>query len=348
MLPRHDAACVIHLHSLYSDGTGTVAEIAAAGARAGVDAVLLTDHDTMEARRRGEERWYGRTLVCVGVEVSPSGGDHFLAFGLDEPIDHTGLDSGGILAAVAEAGGFGFAAHPFSRGSERFARATGMPWRDLDAPALAGVEVWSWVTDTAESLRGIPDALRFVAAPGRVVDRPPAHNLAEWDRLCSVRPVVGIGGLDAHQFGRRVGGRVPLRLMGYHRSFRHLRTHVLLDSPFDGDAARDRDRVFAALRSGRCYLAMDSIAPARGFALWADGDVPMGGEGAFAEGGEVHVRVPRPARIELLRDGRPVAATHGVALDHRATGPGVYRAQAHLPAHGRERAWVLSNPVYLR
>src|SRR5215207_6997111 len=49
-----DLACVIHCHSTYSDGTGTVSEIAAAASRAGVDAVLLTDHDTLEASRRGE------------------------------------------------------------------------------------------------------------------------------------------------------------------------------------------------------------------------------------------------------------------------------------------------------
>ena len=57
-----DLACVVHCHSTYSDGTGTVAEIAAAAARAGADAVLLTDHDTLAARRQGEERWHGTVL----------------------------------------------------------------------------------------------------------------------------------------------------------------------------------------------------------------------------------------------------------------------------------------------
>src|SRR5881227_4408906 len=110
----HDLACVVHLHSTYSDGTGTVPQIAAAGRDAGVDVVLLTDHDTLEAKRRGEEGWYGSVLVLVGEEVSPRGRNHYLAFGLDEPIDHTGLDSAGIVRAVEEAGGFGFAAHPWS------------------------------------------------------------------------------------------------------------------------------------------------------------------------------------------------------------------------------------------
>ena len=35
----HDLACVVHLHSTWSDGTGTVPQIVSAGQRAGVDVV---------------------------------------------------------------------------------------------------------------------------------------------------------------------------------------------------------------------------------------------------------------------------------------------------------------------
>jgi PHP domain len=340
----HDLVTVVHCHSTYSDGTGTVPQIARAAARAGVDAVLLTDHDSLEAKRRGEEGWHGSVLVCVGLEVSPRRRDHYLAFGLDREIeDPDSLTPAEIVAAVEEAGGFGFAAHPFSKGSEVFTRAgPGMPWGDLDCEGLAGLEVWSLVTDVAEGLPRRRDALRFITRPARVIERPPARNLAEWDRLGRLRRVVGIGGVDAHQFGVRVAGRVPLRLMGYHRSFAHLHTHVLLERPPSGDGARDRDAVYAALRAGRCYLAVDSLAPARGFAF--DG---MGEEHPAAPR-ELRARVPRPADLTLLHDGAPIARAHGTELEHTVQEPGVYRLEATLPAHGRDRTWILSNPVYLR
>src|SRR4051794_16350376 len=108
----HDLACVVHLHSLYSDGTGTVPEIARAASASGADVVLLTDHDTLEARRRGEEGWHDGVLVLVGEEVSPRGGNHYLAFGIEEAIRHRGLSPSEICSAVRERGGFGFAAHP--------------------------------------------------------------------------------------------------------------------------------------------------------------------------------------------------------------------------------------------
>ena len=341
----HDLTCVAHVHSTHSDGTGTVPQIAAAAARNAVDVVLLTDHDTLAAKRVGEEGWHGSVLVLVGEEITPPDRDHFLAFGVEKEIPRR-QPAADICSSVKSAGGFGFAAHPFSRGSERFRRARGMPWTDLDCDGLEGVEVWSFVTDTAEDLRSIPDMLRFIAMPGRVLDHPPAANLAEWDRLCQERRVVGIAGIDAHQIGIRVRGHVPLRLMSYARSFRHLRTHVLCDEPPNGELSHDRDQVYAALRSGRCYMAVNSVAPARGFSFGADG-VEMGAEAAF-EGQTLRATTPRPATLRLLRDGEEVAAARGAELEHAATEPGAYRIEARLAAHGRERTWILSNPVYLR
>ena len=102
-----------------------------------------------------------------------------------------------------------------------------MPHTGLAAPGLTGIELWSFVTDTAERVRSVREGLLFAAAPLRVLDHPPAHNMIEWDRMCASRRVVALGGLDAHQIGVRLRGRVPLRLMGYARSFRQLRTHVL-------------------------------------------------------------------------------------------------------------------------
>jgi hypothetical protein len=354
----HDLACVVHLHSLHSDGTGTVPEIARAARRARADVVLLTDHDTLAARQRGEEGWYrgrrrspdgqrGDVLLLAGTEVSPRRRNHYLAFGIDEPIDHTGLDACGICRAVRDAGGFGFAAHPFSEGSRRFRdRAPGMRFEGLDCEALHGVELWSFVNDTGEAVTSLLEMIRFVAAPAWALEHPPQRNLRAWDELCRQRRVVAIGGLDAHQFGKRIGPFVPVRVMGYHRSFRFVRTHVLCENELTGELAHDREEVFGPLREGRCYIAVDSIAPARGFRFEAD-DVAMGAE-APAGRRTLRARVPLPARLRLLRDGVELASADGSVLEHEVEEPGVYRVEAYRRAKGRERTWILSNPVYLR
>ena len=352
MPPLHDLAGVLHVHSTYSDGTGTVPEIAAAARSNGLDFLLLTDHDTLAARDHGEEGWHDGVLVLVGEEVSPHRENHYLAFGLERPIDHARLSPQQIVDRVDEAGGFGFLSHPFSKGSERFRRGgAGMPWRDLECNGYTGLELWSFVTDTAERVNSIRELLRFIAAPGRFIDHPPRRNLELWDEICLRRRCVALGGIDAHQVGIRVRGRVPLRLMAYKRSFRHLRTHLLAETALNGDLDHDRRAVFEALRSGRAYLAVDSLAPARGFRFWAEGSegraVELGDE---APAGEwvLRARTPRPARLRLVRDGEPVAETAGDALEHWTDSPGVYRVEAYVTSHGRERTWILSNPIYLR
>ena len=343
----HDLSCVVHLHSTHSDGTGTVEEIARDGERAGVDVVLLTDHDSLDAVRLGEEGWYGRTLLLAGHEVSPPTRNHLLAFGTDEEIDWRGLSPRQIVEAVREAGGFGIAAHPFSEASDRFRRVRSlgesMLWEDLEC--LDGVEVWSFVSDNGQNVAGVGDALRFITRPERYVTHPPRRNLEEWDRLAAKRRVVGIGGLDAHQFGVRVAGRA-IRLMSYHRSFRQLRTNVLAREALTGELAHDRAAVFEALREGRCYIAAHAVAPGRGFRFEGDG-VEMGGEAPF-DGQALSVELPRPAEVRLLQDGNEVACAAGSSLAHQAAGPGVYRVEAYLTTYAQRRTWILSNPVYLR
>jgi hypothetical protein len=289
-------------------------------------------------------------LVLVGEEVSPSKRDHYLAFDVDRLIDRR-LSGAEICRAVRDAGGFGFAAHPMSQGSRRFGRGgSGMPFGDLDCEELHGFELWSFATDTGESLPSVGAAAKFIASPGQVLDHPPERNVREWDRLCQKRRTVAIGGLDAHQFGVRVGPLVPLRLMSYRRSFSQLRTHVLAHGPLTGELDADRERVYSAMREGRCYIAVDAIAPARGFSFHADGPagrLEMGAEGPAGDW-TLHARLPWPARLRLLHDGEQVASIQGPVIARQVREPGVYRVEALRESYGRERTWVISNPIYLR
>ncbi len=113
--------------------------------------------------------------------------------------------------------------------------------------------------------------------------------------------------------------------------------------------------------TGRCAKGaatwrVDALAPARGFHFEAigsgivgDGEsvVPMGAEttaGRFT----LRAHTPLPARLRLLRDGAEIAATVGTDIEHEIETAGVYRVEAHRRAHGRERTWIVSNPIYLR
>lgn len=354
-----ELTCVIHVHSVYSDGTGTVAEIAAAAGQTGADVVVVTDHDDLRAQ--AQAGWHGgptsggsgdtsaRTsvLVVAGHEVSPGHGSHLLALGTAQVVGHLGRTPRAALDGVHALGGIGFAAHPFSRGGWLLGRAgRAAPYGDLRAP-LDGIELWSLVTDTLEHVRSPLRLLRFARDPDAVLTDPPARNLARWDELGRERRLPAIAGLDAHQYGIRRGDRVLVRTMPYARTFALLRTHALLDA----DVAPGRDApgataaLLRALAAGHAFLARDSLADATGFRFGPG----MGDEVPYVEPVELVASAPRACTLRLWRDGDVVAEVREEhELRHTAAGPGVWRASAHLPHRGRERTWVLTNPVYLR
>ena len=348
-LGLHGVACVAHVHSTHSDGTATVAEIVAAARDAGAACVLLTDHDSLAARRCGEERWWDDVLLLVGHEVSPKAG-HLLVFGLDEEIPHAGRSEREICTAARDAGGVTFAAHPFSEGS-RMSKVIAPPhgWTLLDDAVCGGIELWSLISDSAEAWRTPWEAAAFLRDPMRALTGPPARHVQAWDRLCLRRRVPAIGGLDAHQHGLRIGGRVRSP-MPHARYFSLLQTHVLLPASPSGELAADRAAVYEALSEGRCYLSFEALAGGDGFRFWADGDGGAAPMGARVDPGRWTLRAltPRRARLRLLRDGAPLREVEADRLEHAVEAAGCYRVEARLTGDARGRLWLTSNPIYVR
>ena len=348
-----DVSCVVHVHSTYSDGTATVPDLLSAATEAGADAVLLTDHDTVGARRDGWEGMHERVFLLVGVEISPKHG-HYLAFGVDEEVSHAGRSAGEIAVAVRAAGGIGFAAHPFSTGGHMLvpslARRIVLPhgWPALDEPGGAdGLELWSLTTDAAEGWRTPAEAWRWLRDPEAAVARgaPPQH-LRRWDALSAHRRMPAIAGLDGHAPGIRVGGRVRSPL-SHARTFGLLRTHLVADRALTGAVERDRTTLIDALGAGSAWLSCPFVAPVESPRLWAERDdgraVPMGGE-CRTQPAVLRLRLTRAADIQVLRDGSPWRTAHGERLDLDLDGPGAYRVEARIGG----RLWLLSNPIHLR
>jgi hypothetical protein len=339
-LPPGELVGALHLHSDCSDGGLSPRAVVAQAHSAGLDFLLLTDHDRLAPLPEG---YHGRVLVLVGVEVSPPR-NHYLALGIDRaPAPQ--LPPRRFVAAVREAGGAGFVAHPHDQGNPLL-RLPAYPWDAWDAADFDGLEIWNAMSEWCARTRTPWGLLLALAFPRGVLRGPPAATLRLWDRLGQTRAVPGIAGVDAHQISLRLGRRRVV-LLPYARQLGTLRTHVLPEEPLAPEGRRAAEQVRRLLVAGRSFLANAEGGDARGFRFTASGTA-VGQQIPFRPGTVLSVRVPAAAQVQILRDGRAVWSGQGRECVFPAPGPGVYRVVARRRWALRARDWILSNPIYLR
>ncbi|MBC8140366.1 MAG: hypothetical protein H7Y38_02865 [Armatimonadetes bacterium] len=359
-----DLRGALHNHSTYSDGLSDIPTIMDAGAEAGVDFVLLADHNTMEPLRDGWQERYAESspFLLVGTEVTVNNGRFLLALDVPpeyEPEKEVSAQSG--IDAIRAHGGFPLISLPFDMKH---------PFDDWSVSGYDGLEVLNFSTTARRHINflSLPiivylQKTQGIAAVIRWMATRPDAAIARWDSLTrgGKRQVVGIGSLDAHAQMKMFGRKYPIPT--YTDSFRACQTHVLIDVGITG-AARIA-AVNAALRAGRCYFSYDCLGDPTGFTFAAtniaSGAVVPMGERLAAHGGE-KVRFAASATkacgekvlLRLYKDGKPVASSVGGTLEVTVSGDaGAYRIEAFLFA-GRVgaffygvRPWVYSNPVYV-
>jgi len=75
----------------------------------------------------------------------------------------------------------------------------------------------------------------------------------------------------------------------------------------------------------------------------------LGDELKWTDGLKLTVKLPLPAYVRLLSDGKEVAKSEGKAeFEFAVKEAGVYRIEAWLKLDGEFRPWILANPIYLR
>lgn len=344
----------IHVHSARSDGTGSMEEIAAAAARAGLQFVILTDHG--DGTRAPSPPQYQSGVLCIdAVEIGTWGG-HVLALGLPAAPYPIAGEPRDVIEDIARLGGSSIAAHPGSAKRELqwtgwTTEFDGLEWLNADS---------EWRDEPIHSL--VRALLTYPArkseALAGLLDRPDAL-LRRWDEVTRRRRVVAIAGADAHariglrSLGEPYDQRVMLRAPSYEQVFR-LFSIGLQGVTLSGDAAADGPAVVDAIRAGRVYSVIDAIAhPARlaftassSSNVAAAGDVlPFAGVASLL----VETQAPEDARIDLLKDGDRVASGSGQQLQYVANAAGVYRVEVSLPGAPGEPPvpWMLSNPIYV-
>ncbi len=344
----------IHIHTRRSDGSGTVDDVAAAAARAGLQFVIVTDHGD-GTRNPDPPSIRSNVLVIDAVEISTWGG-HVVALGLPRAPYPLAGDARAVIEDIARLGGFSLIAHPVNdkpaaQWVEWTAPFDGMEWLNLDS---------EWRDERIPALARVVVAYPFrpVESLALLLDRSDAA-MARWDALTRRRRVLAIAAADAHA---RVGFNaeephrrgLSLPVPGYEALFRTF-SIALPQLALSGDPAADAQSVIREVRAGRVFSSIDGMAarPAFSFTATSGAHRANGGDVLPIDGPvtlRVAVQAPAHARIVLLKDGESAREATGTSLEHEAGDrAGVYRVEVRLPnGPGQPPVpWIVSNPIYV-
>ena len=341
----------LHIHSSYSDGAGTVLELAQAAGRIGLDFIILNDHDYItDSLHLEEEGFYRGVLVLLGLEI---GGryHHYLAYDLKEMVRGESSTPQEVIDLVNARGGFGFLAHPFEKGMPFLEKSVAYTWNDLSVTGFTGICIWNYSSRWKERVKSALHGLVLLLFKSQMLKGPSEKTLLFWDGLCRKRRVAAIGGSDAHGLGFRWRG-IRMTPLSYDHLLNSINVHLLLYRPFSPNFEEAKDAVYAALRKGRLFVAHDNLAPAKGFRFYFVSErgtrLTMGEEAPFRPG-TLFVETPDEGKIRLFKNGELIRQWNGHKASFEVGEVGVYRVEVRrrLVLFGW-RPWIFSNPIYLR
>ncbi len=367
-MPWFEVAGNLHMHTPYSDGEKWHKEIAADAIRAGLDFVIVTDHNLWVDGVQGYyETDEGRVLLLTGEEVHDTlrepQANHFLAYGADRELYRCAPHPQELINMTRKAGGFGFLAHPFELDIPLIREGGDLGWKNWEVTGYTGLEIWNYMSSFKNEVSRFVRSLRIrnlfywklrvlplVFRPERLVVGPEREVLEKWDALLAEgRQIVAIGNSDAHGTELSFG---PIRrvVFPYEFLFRAVNTHLLLPEELTGDLTHDKALILQAIGSGHAWVGYDMAAPTKGFRFSGQGITKgiMGDEIKLDAGATLQVLAPARARIRLLRHGEVVAEVQNEPnLTHIPLEEGAYRAECLVKFEGKERGWIYSNPIYL-
>ncbi|MCD6400729.1 MAG: CehA/McbA family metallohydrolase [Anaerolineales bacterium] len=346
----------LHMHTPYSDGTGTHKEIAQAAMEAGIDAVIVTDHNVWVSGLEGYYQDQGkRVLVLIGEEVHDQARDpqknHLLVFNTNRELAPFAKDPQRLINAVKESGGLSFLAHPVDPAAPAVGEGD-LSWVSWGVHGYTGIELWNAFSEFKVHIKTKLHAIYYAYNFKRIAHGPLPEALKLWDHLLKKgERVVAVAGSDAHALHASLG---PLHrvLFPYEDHFKAVNTHIFTPTPLTGNLDDDKSLIYDALRNGHIFIGYDLPFSTKGFRFTGQGKntkALMGDEISGENGVTLQIHLPLTTECQLLKDGEVIEKwSHHENHTHIATEKGVYRVEAFINYLGKRRGWIFSNPIYIR
>lgn len=325
---KHISKGAFHLHSLYSDGTGTIKEIAQEAKKAGLNWIVITDHNTLAGLKNNEEGWHEDVAVIIGNEISPEKSNHYLTAGLNQeiPID---LSPNEVIKKVKSLGGIGFIAHP-DESLTRKCKYPPLRWDDWTMKGFDGIEIWNYMSDWTDNYN--PSTYIYCAlARHHIIKGPTPNTMKWWDKINNETSeiIAAIGGLDTHAFDFGF-----FKVFPYHDTFKTITNYLFLDKKLSSDFNEAKKQILTALKTG------NNIIVNRIWNKNADDELKF----CINDSKKLKINLPQKAKIKLFKNGELILEKTAKTLEAEGLSPGKYRFEAYY----RNKPWIFSNPVIIK
>jgi hypothetical protein len=345
----------LHIHTTYSDGSCIHAEIAQTALNAGLDAVIITDHNVLVKGLEGYFQKDGhKLLLLVGEEINDRlrepAKNHLLVLGAQRELSTYANDPQLLIDRASNAGAVTFIAHPYED-EMPFLHELAYEWVDWQVTGFTGLEIWNGFSELKSVSHSALENLFYAFFPEFIAHSPLRRTMQKWDELISQgKKIVAIGGSDSHALKMKAGP-FTRTIFPYDYHFHSINTHLVVPNQLSGDIENDRKLILDALRQGHAFVANDLPAATRGFRFTAQGrdkTAIMGDDINLFGSVTLQIRMPLAAECFLIKDGKVTKALKNRnSYTQVITQPGVYRVECYLDYLGSRRGWIYSNPIYV-
>jgi hypothetical protein len=365
-LYKKDLKGVIHNHcSDYSpDATESFNLMVKNAAKAGLDFIIFTDHNSVGLKNGNKDLNYNGLQVIAGTEITPEcefvrfedkekeedlSTGHFLIFDL-EKLPGKKLIKEGICQKLVD---FAhrrrlhcFIAHPDHKGTKKF----GVPsyrCKNFDIKGYTGFSLWDLQTDWQNYATSISTALTGMFFPAFVLKGPEKETISRWDELAQHKTYSIIGELDQHAYKYKFHG-ISFTIFKSSFTFKTIRTHIVLRKSVSIEDDFKKE-VLEALGNGHAYVSCDYFNDATNFIFEARHKYKryIMGDTIKLEDGDIlfDVKTPAKAVMRIIKDGKLCLQHKGDSFSFVIEEKGAYRVEIFKRSFFKLRPWIYSNTI---
>lgn len=320
---------VIHVHTKFSDGSGDVEFIAQAAKKAGIDWIIISDHNDFSA----QEGIYNGVYVIKAEEISPDIGYHLLAFDIKEEIKKTENPITNI-DNVHKQDGFCFAAHP---DESDLRRNSNPPIKWLDKTIIPdGIELWNWFSDWANRYNNT-DIFHIAYAylfRKKLIQGVEPETRMWWDKINNQNQEIfpAIAGCDAHAL--KVKDYIfPVTIFPYEYCFKTAANLIFTKQPLSADFKTAKGQILQAIKNGnnilvnrkKCKFHNEISVQVKNKCI----TVNCGDKIELDNETELHLEIPTKAEIFLYLNGNEIKIAKTKNFTHKIKEKGKYRIEVY-------------------